>query len=229
MRQLEVSTRRERREAVRAAAKGGVFPLVRPNAAGIDVGSRVHYVAVMPELGLPVRSFGCMTEDLHSLAQWLKQCGVETVALEATGVYWIPLVEMLEDYGFEVYLVDARQTRNVSGNKSDVQDCQWVQKLHSYGFLTPAFRPEKAVTVLRSYWRQRQGVVQSCAQQIHLMHKALEQMNVQLHKVLSDVTGQSGMRIIHAIVDGERDRERLAALCHDSVKATREQVVRTRG
>jgi transposase len=211
---------------VRAARNGEVFPLVRPNAAGIDVGSRVHYVAVMPELGLPVRSFGCTTEELRSLAQWLKQCGVQTVALEATGVYWIPLVEMLEDHGFEVYLVDARQTRNVSGHKSDVKDGRWIQKLHSYGFLAPAFRPEKEITVLRSYWRQRQGLVQACAQQIHLMQKALEQMNVQLHKVLSDVTGQSGMRIIRAIVDGNRDREALAAMCHHGVKATREQVVR---
>ena len=117
MRQLETNTRRERRAAVRAAAKGEAFPLVRPNAAGIDVGSRVHYVAVPPELNLPVRSFDCMTEDLNALRDWLKTCGVKTVALEATGVYWIPLVEKLEDSGFEVYLVDARQTRNISGHR----------------------------------------------------------------------------------------------------------------
>lgn len=224
MRQIEVSTRRERRAAVRAAAKGEAFPLVRPNAAGIDVGSRAHHVAVPPELNQPVRSFGCMTEDLRGLCRWLSECGVKTVALEATGVYWIPLVEMLEDKGFEVYLVDARQTRNISGHKTDVKDCRWIQKLHSYGLLAPAFRPEKSITVLRSYWRQRQGLVASCAQQIHLMHKALDQMNVQIHKTLSDITGLSGMRIVRALVAGERDREKLAALCHSGVKVSRAQV-----
>lgn len=226
MRQIETNTRRERRAATRAVARGEVFPLVRPNAAGIDVGSRVHYVAVPPELGQPVRSFDCMTADLRELAAWLQTCGVRTVALEATGVYWIPLVEVLEDEGFEVYLVDARQTRNVSGRKSDVQDCQWVQRLHSYGLLAPAFRPEKAITVLRSYWRQRQGLVVSCSQHIMLMHKALEQMNVQVHKVLSDVAGLSGMRIIRAIVAGERDGEKLSALCHSGIKCSRAEVAR---
>jgi transposase len=199
---------------------------VRPDAAGIDVGSRVHYVAVPPELGQPVRSFDCMTADLRELAAWLKTCGVKTVALEATGVYWIPLVEVLEDEDFEVYLVDARQTRNVSGRKSDVQDCQWIQRLHSYGLLAPAFRPEKSITVLRSYWRQRQGLVVSCSQQIMLMHKALEQMNVQVHKVLSDVAGLSGMRIIRAIVAGERDGEKLSAMCHSGIKCSRTEVER---
>jgi transposase len=226
MRQIEISTRRERRAATRAAARGEVFPLVRPDAAGIDVGSRVHYVAVPPELGEPVRAFDCMTADLREMATWLKACGVRTVALEATGVYWIPVVEMLEDHGFEVYLVDARQTRNVSGRKSDVQDCQWIQRLHSYGLLAPAFRPEKSITVLRSYWRQRQGLVVSCSEQIQLMHKALEQMNVQLHKVLSDVTGQSGLRIIRAIVAGEHDGVKLSALCHYGIRCSREQVAR---
>lgn len=226
MRQLETNTRRQRRAAMRAAAKGEAFPLVRPNAAGIDVGSRVHYVAVPPELNLPVRSFDCMTEDLNALRDWLKTCGVKTVALEATGVYWIPLVEKLEDSGFEVYLVDARQTRNISGHKTDVKDCRWIQKLHSYGLLAPAFRPEKSITVLRNYWRQRQGLIASCAQQIHLVHKALDQMNVQVHKVLSDITGQSGMRIVRAIVAGERDREKLASLCHSGIKCTQAQVAR---
>jgi len=226
MKQLEAITRRQRRAATRAAGRGEVFPLVRPDAAGIDVGSRVHYVAVPPELEQPVRSFDCMTADLRELAAWLKTCGVRTVALEATGVYWIPIVEMLEDHGFEVYLVDARQTRNVSGRKSDVQDCQWIQRLHSYGLLAPAFRPEKSITVLRSYWRQRQGLVASCSEQIQLMHKALEQMNVQLHKVLSDVTGQSGLRIIRAIMAGERDGEKLSALCHSGIKCSRAQVAR---
>ena len=226
MSKLEVSTRGQRRAATRAAARGEVFPLVRPDAAGVDVGSRVHYVAVPPELGQPVRSFDCMTADLKEMAAWLKACGVSTVALEATGVYWIPVVEMLEDHGFEVYLVDARQTRNVSGRKSDVQDCQWIQRLHSYGLLAPAFRPDKSITVLRSYWRQRQGLVVSCSEQIQLMHKALEQMNVQLHKVLSDVTGDSGLRIIRSILTGERDGEKLSALCHRGIKCSRAQVAR---
>jgi transposase len=201
------------------------FPVVRPNAAGIDVGSREHYVAV-PEGRAPqsVRAFGCTTAELRALASWLRECGIDTVALESTGVYWIPLFEVLEDEGFEVFLVDGRQTRNVTGRKTDVQDCQWIQTLHSYGLLQAAFRPSREVAILRAYWRHRRGVVESCARQIHLMHKALEQMNVQLHKVVTDVTGQTGMKILRAIVAGERDLRVLARMRHGRVKATEDEI-----
>jgi len=158
------------------------------------------------------------------MAGWLVSCGVDTVAMEATGVYWVPVYEVLEDFGIEAFLFDSRQARNVSGRKSDVLDCQWSQKLHSYGLLTRAFRPAKEIASLRSYWRHREGLVDSCSRHIHLMHKALEQMNVQLHKVVSDVAGVSGMRILRAIVAGERDPYTLARLRHQRVKATEEEV-----
>jgi len=203
------------------------FPLIRPNAAGLDIGSREHFVAVPEGRSTPsVRSFGCTTSELKAMAAWLISCCVDTVAMEATGVYWVPVYEVLEDFGVEAFLFDSRQTRNVSGRKTDVLDCQWAQKLHSYGLLSRAFRPGKQIASLRSYWRQREGIVDSCSRQIHLMHKALEQMNVQLHKVLSDVAGVSGMRILRAIVAGERDPYALARLCHRGVKATQEQVAR---
>jgi transposase len=173
-----------------------------------------------------VRSFGCTTSELKEMATWLKSCGVATVAMEATGVYWVPVYEVLEDFGIEAFLFDSRQTRNVSGRKSDVLDCQWSQKLHSYGLLTRAFRPAKEIASLRTYWRQREGIVDSCSRQIHLMHKALEQMNVQLHKVISDVAGVTGIRILRAIIAGERDPYALARLRHRGVKATEEKVAR---
>lgn len=203
------------------------FPMMRPNAAGLDIGSREHYVAVPEGRATPaVRKFGCTTSELKDMAGWLVSCGVDTVALEATGVYWVPIYEVLEDFGIEAFLFDSRQARNVTGRKSDVLDCQWSQKLHSYGLLTRAFRPAKEIASLRSYWRQRTSIVDSCSRQIHLMHKALEQMNVQLHKVVSDVAGVTGMRILRAIVAGERDPRALARLRHRRVKATEEVVAR---
>jgi len=201
--------------------------LIRPNAAGMDIGSREHYVAVAEGADpRPVRSFGCTTSELKEMATWLKSCRVETVAMEATGVYWVPVYEVLEDAGIEAFLFDGRQTRRVSGRKSDVLDCQWSQKLHSFGLLTRAFRPAKEIASLRSYWRQRGGIVDSAARQIHLMHKALEQMNVQLHKAVSDVTGMTGMRILRAIVGGERDVRVLAQMRHGRVKATEDEIAR---
>lgn len=189
------------------------LPLLRPNAAGIDVGSEEHYVSVPPDRDpQPVRRFGCYTSELRRMAEWLKACRIETVAMEATGVYWVPVFEMLEEHGFEVYLVDARQTKNVSGRKTDVLDCQWVRQLHSYGLLSAAFRPEQEIAVMRAYWRHRQGLVESCARQIHLMQKALEQMNVQLHKAVSDITGVTGLSIIRRIVAGDRDPKALATM-----------------
>jgi transposase len=216
----------QRKASTKVDVESG-FPLVHPNAASIDIGSREHYVAVPEGRATPsVRSFGCTTSQLKEMAAWLHSCGVDTVAMEATGVYWVPVHEVLEDAGLKPFLFDGRQTRHVSGRKSDVLDCQWSQKLHSYGLLTPSFRPSKDIASLRSYWRQREGIVESCSRQILLMHKALEQMNVQLHKAVSDLTGQTGMRILRAIVAGERDLKALARLRDRRVKATEEEVAR---
>lgn len=182
------------------------------NAAGIDIGSKQHMVAV-PEGRdkVSVREFGTFTTDLEALATWLKRCGVTTVAMESTGVYWIPLFELLERRGFEVKLVDARHVKNVSGRKSDVLDCQWIQQLHTYGLLAGAFRPADEVCVLRSYLRQREMLTQSSSRHIQHMQKALQQMNLLLHNVVSDITGVTGMKIIKAILAGERDPRVLAS------------------
>lgn len=178
---------------------------INVNAAGIDIGSEHHFVAV-PEGRdeVSVREFGTFTIDLRALAAWLKRCSVTTVALESTGVYWIPLFELLEREGFEVKLVDARHVKNVSGRKSDVLDCQWLQQLHTYGLLAGAFRPPDEVSVLRSYLRQREMLTQTASMHIQHMQKALQQMNLLLHNVVSDITGVTGMKIIKAILAGER-------------------------
>lgn len=180
-------------------------------AAGIDIGSKSHYVAVPEGCDeICVREFKSFTADLYELCTWLKKCGIETVAMESTGVYWIPLYELLESRGFEVKLVDARHVKNVSGRKTDVLDCQWLQQLHTYGLLSGAFRPNEKVCALRAYLRQRGMLIQQAASHIQHMQKALNQMNVQLHNVLSDITGETGMKIIRAIVAGERDFKLLA-------------------
>lgn len=220
---------KDRRDASasRVQVRGPSEPLgiVHPEAAGIDIGSQKHYVAVRPDRAPePVRCFGCLTPDLQALAQWLKACSVTTVAIEATGVYWIPVMQVLEEYGLEVYLVDARQAKNLPGRKTDVKDCQWLQQLHTHGMLTRAFRPADAICVLRSYWRHRKDLVEMTAMQIHLMHKSLEQMNLQLHKVLSDVTGVTGMRILKAILAGERDPVVLAQMKHPLVQSSQDTI-----
>ena len=177
------------------------FPMLNPNAAGIDLGSRSHYVSVPEDRDTrPVRHFGCYTAQLQEMASWLRSCGIETIAMEATGVYWIPVFEVLESHGFKVLLVDARQVKNLKGRKSDVVDCQWIRHLHSYGLLNAAFRPTAEICQMRAYWRQRSSLVESASRQIQLMQKALEQMNVQLHKAVSDITGKTGISIIRAIV-----------------------------
>jgi transposase len=181
------------------------------NAAGIDVGSERHLVAV-PEgrAEVSVREFGTFTADLEALAAWLKTCGITTVAMESTGVYWIPLFEVLDRHGFEVKLVDARHVKNVSGRKSDVLDCQWLQQLHTYGLLAGAFRPADEICVLRSYLRQREMLTQAASRHIQHMQKALQQMNLLLHNVVSDITGMTGLKIIKAILAGERDPQVLS-------------------
>jgi transposase len=176
------------------------------HAAGIDVGAEQHWVAVPddrdPE---PVRRFATFTVDLYALADWLTQCGVDTVVMESTGVYWIPLFEVLEARGFEVKLVDPHAVRQVPGRKSDVLDCQWLQELHTYGLLRGAFRPTEAVGVLRSYVRQRDQWIEDASRAIQHMQKALEQMNLKLTEVVSDITGHTGMAILRSILAGERD------------------------
>ncbi len=194
-------------------AKGNPSDLsvIKPNAAGIDIGSQQHYVAVpVGRDEVSVRAFDSFTSDLHALFDWLKRCGIETVAMEATGVYWIPLYDLLEAQGFEVYLVNARHVKNVSGRKSDVKDCQWLQKLHSCGLLSRAFRPELMICRLRSYHRHREMLVQQAAKHTLHMQKALSQMNLQLHNVINDVTGVTGMKIIRAIIKGIQDPKELA-------------------
>jgi transposase len=201
------------------------WEVIHPHAAGIDIGAREHWVCV-PAQATPknVRRFGTFTDDLNALADWLHECGVGPVAMEATGVYWIPVFQILEARGFQVVLVNPRQTKNVAGRKSDVQDCQWIQRLHTYGLLEGSFRPADPYCVLRSYLRYRDELVGARSTQAQHMHKALQQMNVQLPQVLSDVTGVSGMAIIQAILDGQRDPAQLAALADRRVRATPEKI-----
>jgi transposase len=181
------------------------------NAAGIDIGSEENWVAVPKgRHEESVRMFPTFTEDLQRTADWLEACGIETVAMESTGVYWIPLYEILEARGFEVNLVNARHVKNVDGRKTDVLDCQWVQQLHTYGLLQPSFRPPENICAIRSLVRHREMLIQYRAAHIQHMQKALHLMNIQLTNVLSDITGVTGMKIIRAIVAGERDREVLA-------------------
>lgn len=188
-------------------------PVVHPDAAGVDIGSTEIWVAVPPERDVhPVRCFGTYTPDLHALAAWLQQCGIQTVAMESTGVYWIPLYEILEARGFEVYLVNAYHLKHVPGRKSDVQDCQWIQRLHTFGLLNASFRPAAEICTLRAYLRHRADLIQHRAAHIQHMQKALHQMNVQLTQVLSDITGVTGLAIIRAILAGERDPAQLAQL-----------------
>jgi transposase len=205
------------------------LPLINPNAAGIDVGAKEHVVAVPCDRDpQPVRTFQAFTPDLHELAAWLKRCGIETVALESTGIYWLSLYEVLEQHGFEVRVVNARHVKNVPGRtKTDVLDCQWIQKLHSFGLLNGSFRPEAQIRKLRTYMRLRDNLVVEGTQAIHHMQKALFEMNVQLSNVISDITGESGLRIIEAILAGERDPEQLASLCSIRIKATRQTVAKS--
>jgi transposase len=203
------------------------WPLINPNAAGMDLGSREHWVAVPEGRDVQsVRCFGTCTPDLEELAQWLKKCGITSVAMEATGVYWIPVFQLLERSGFEVLLVNARQTKNVAGRKSDVSDCQWIQRLHTYGLLGASFRPADPYCVVRSYLRYRDELVGARSTQTQHMQKALQQMNVQLMQVLSDINGLSGLAIIEAILNGERHPLKLAAMVDRRVKSTQSAIAK---
>jgi transposase len=201
--------------------------MVFPNAAGIDVGASSHWVAVPRHAtGDPVREFGAMTDDLNAMADWLLACGVDTVALESTGVYWIPVYEVLEQRGLKVWLVDARQMKYVPGRKSDIQDCQWLQKLMSLGFLRAAWRPNGEVCVVRAVARQREVLLTEQASWVQRMQKALVQMNIQLTEVLADVMGMTGQAIIRDIVAGERDPKALARHRDRRVKASAEAIAK---
>lgn len=201
------------------------LPQINVDAAGIDIGAVNHWVSVPEDRDEEsVRSFGCFTADLYALADWLEKCSIKTVAMESTGVYWIPLFQILETRGFEVKLVNAHNVKTVPGRKSDVLDCQWLRKLHTYGLLSGSFRPEDQVCALRSYIRQRDNLIRSSSVHIQRMQKALTQMNVQLHRVISDITGLTGMAIIRAIVQGERNPEVLAALKHPSIRSTTTEI-----
>lgn len=194
---------------------------LNPHAAGIDIGSKEHWVCVPAQASeLPVRQFGTFTAQLEQIARWLRECGVTTVAMEATGVYWIPVFQLLEKQGFQAVLVNPRQIKHVSGRKTDVSDCQWIQRLHTYGLLQGSFRPANPYCVLRTYLRYRDELVAARATQCQHMQKALQQMNVQLTQVLSDITGESGLAIIRAIVQGERDEAKLAGLVNYRVRAS---------
>ncbi|UBF23854.1 IS110 family transposase [Kovacikia minuta CCNUW1] len=199
--------------------------MVNPNAAGIDLGADYHWVSVPEGRDSEcVRRFGCFTADLYAMAAWLKQCGIETVVMEATGVYWIAVFQILETQGFEVKLVNARQGKTVPGRKSDVLDCQWLRQLHSDGLLAGSFRPDDQICVLRSYIRQRDTLIKSASTHIQRMQKALTQMNVQLHRVISDISGTTGLTIIRAIVSGERDLHKLAALKDRRIHASTDEI-----
>jgi transposase len=201
--------------------------VVHRDVAGIDIGSQEHYVAIPEDRDeMPVRKFGCYTPDLEAMADWLAARNVRYVVMESTGVYWIPTYQILSSRGFDVKLVDARHAKNVPGRKTDVWDCRWLRKLHAFGLLNGCFMPPPEIGPLRSYWRWRAGLVEACSQQIHLMQKALEQMNVQLHKVLSDITGVTGMTMLRAIVRGEHDPLTLARMKHPQVKKSDEEIAK---
>ena len=200
--------------------------VIQAHAAGIDLGARSHYVALPPDRGEPVRCFEPFTQDLVEMADWLVLHGVKTVAMEATGVYWIPVYQVLERAGLEVQLVNARHYSNVPGRKTDVSDCQWLQHLHECGLVRGSFRPEDAICVVRSYTRQRDTWVEESSRHVLRMQKALEQMNVQLHKVVSNVMGKTGQGIIKAILDGERNPEVLARLRDRRCRKSEEEICR---
>ena len=211
--------------------------LTHPHAAGVDIHAAMHMVSVPVEdvpkgfvnpddkLPVGVRKFGTTTGELEALAAWLKDCHVETVAMESTGVYWIPLYDLLASQGFEVYLVDPRQTKQAPGRpKSDVLDCQWIRRLHSYGLLTASFRPSDEIVKWRGFQRQREMLIRYAAQHVQHMQKVLEEMNVKLTEVVSDIVGQTGMKIIQDIVRGVRDPLKLAKHRHPSCKASEAEI-----
>lgn len=206
--------------------KSKAFPIIYPNAAGIDISSKEHYVAVNPDSAdIPIRAFGSFTEDLHAIADWLKECKVDTVAMEATGIYWVSLFLVLEEAGFDVVLVTAKHVKNVRGKKTDVSDADWIRQLHSCGLLSASFQPDTFTRKLRTYMRHRKNLIQMSATHINMMQKALEQMNVKLQHVIADITGKSGQEIIKAIIRGERNPEELYLYCKGRIKPEKKDAI----
>ncbi len=197
-----MAKQRIKKATAKADATQGIPPL-NLHAAGIDVGSAEHYVAVPPDRDAdPIQKFGSFTADLHRMGRWLKDCRVQTVVMQSTGVYWTALYDVLESYGLEVNVANARHTKTLPGRKTDVQECQWLQKLHTYGLLNDSFRPAEEIRVLRSYLRQRENLVAAAATCIQHMQKALTEMNIQLANVISDISGTTGMAILQDIIKG---------------------------
>lgn len=205
------------------------FEMINPDVAGIDVGSKVHYVCV-PEGrdSERIKSFGCFTEDINTMATWLKKCGIKSIAMESTGVYWIPVYQILEREGFEINLINAQHVKGVPGRKkTDVEDCSWLQKLHSYGLLRASFRPNDQICVLRSYIRHRARLTENASTHVLRMQKSLTEMNVQLHNVISDITGVTGTAIVKAILAGERDPVTLAKLRDGRIKSSEDVIAKS--
>ncbi len=203
-------------------------PVLEPNAAGIDVGAREMFVAVPPGRDeRPVRVFLTFTEDLERLADWLLECGVTTVAMESTGVYWIPLYDILAQRGIRTCLVNARHMKNVPGRRTDWHECQWLQFLHSVGLLRAAFRPEQDICAVRTVLRHRSELVMAASQHVQHMHKALTQMNLQIHHVISDITGVTGLAIVDSILAGQRDAAELAKLRDSHIKVDAETICKS--
>src|SRR5262250_2322434 len=221
--------RKQRREMLRRIQSEDLsLEVVHPDAAGIDIGNESHYVAVASTRdSQPVRRFGCTTAELKAMADWLKQCEIQTIAMQSTGVYWISVYDILEEAGFQVYLVNANETKNLPGRKSDVQESQWLMKLHTYGLLRNSFRPSQEIRTMRTYWRQRNDLVRAAGRHIQRMQKALTQMNIQLANMLSDISGVTGQAIIKAILAGERDPHQLAAFRDCRVQASEEEIARS--
>jgi hypothetical protein len=221
--------RQQRRDlGKRLAGNDPGLTIVHSNAGGIDVGNESHFVAVpLDRDANPVQEFGCWTAELKRMAAWLKACRIDTVAMQATGVYSIPLYDILTEHGIQVVLVNAQHTKNVPGRKSDVQECQWLMKLHTYGLLRDSFRLEERMESVRTIWRLRDRHVKDASRAVQHMQKALTKMNIQLANVISDITGVSGQAIIAAILKGERDPWKLADLKHGMVKASRSEVARS--
>jgi len=207
---------------------GKALDIVHPDAAGIDIGGSEHWVAISPDRDPePVRRFDCFTQDLQRMADWLISRGVRSVAMQSTGVYWIAVFEILQQRGLEVFLVNARHTKNLPGRKSDVAECQWLLKLHTFGLLNNSFQPSDEVRRARTLWRHRAGLVAQASSAIQRMQKTLTEMKIQLSNVLSDLSGVSGMRILQAILDGKRDPRELAELADPQVKASKEVLAKS--
>jgi transposase len=224
----EISRKSKKELARRLRSANPGLEVVHPDAAGIDIGNESHYVAVRPDRDPePVRRFACFTADLYRMAEWLRSCGVKTVAMQSTGVYWIPLYDILEEFGFEIFLVNARHTKNLPGRKSDVQESQWLLKLHTHGLLNNSFQPPSDIRVLRTFWRVRAEHATGLTTCIQRMQKALTQMNIQRANVISDLSGKTGQAIIRAILNGERNPHELAELADHRIQATKEEIAKS--